>query len=138
MKLPRRHQIDATIPSLAMGDIAFLLLIFFVILARAQDESHLRWQPARAPDVQASQNALASVVIDADHRTHLNGRETSVDQLPDKLRALLGSTEAGRRTVLLKVHRTTEAKYFEPVVEAVSLAGGDLVHVLEPEDGNGG
>ena len=51
MKLPRRHQIDATIPSLAMGDIAFLLLIFFVILARAQDESHLRWQPATAPDV---------------------------------------------------------------------------------------
>lgn len=134
MKLPRRHQIDATIPSLAMGDIAFLLLIFFVILARAQDESHLRWQPATAPDVVATRNAIASVVIDADHRTHLNGRETSADQLDDKLRALLGNTDPGSRTVLLKVHRSTEAKYFEPVVEAISLAGGDLIHVLEPED----
>jgi len=134
MKLPRRHKIDATVPALAMGDIAFLLLIFFVILARAQDESHLRWQPATAPEVVATQNAIASVVIDADHRTHLNGRETTIDQLDEKLRTLLGDAEPGSRTVLLKVHRTTQAKYFEPVVEAVSMAGGDLIHVLEPEE----
>ena len=37
-----------------MGDIAFNLLIFFVILARAQDDSHLQWEPAKAEEVQSA------------------------------------------------------------------------------------
>ncbi len=35
MKIKRRTS-QATVPSMAMGDIAFNLLIFFVILARAR------------------------------------------------------------------------------------------------------
>ena len=45
MVLPRR-KLSATVPAMAMGDIAFLLLIFFVILARVRDDSHLQWKPA--------------------------------------------------------------------------------------------
>ena len=45
---------------MAMGDIAFNLLIFFVILARAQDDSHLQWQPAVTPKSEASGNAKAN------------------------------------------------------------------------------
>mgnify|MGYP001451074367 CR=1 FL=1 len=47
----RRKTIEATVPSMAMGDIAFLLLIFIVLLARARDESHLVWQPATGSEL---------------------------------------------------------------------------------------
>jgi len=40
MKLPRKS-FEAEVPSMAMGDIAFLLLIFFVLLARAVDDREL-------------------------------------------------------------------------------------------------
>jgi hypothetical protein len=33
--------------------------------------------------------------------------------------------------VLLKVHQEAVALRFEPVIEAVSEAGGDLVHIVE-------
>jgi hypothetical protein len=33
--------------------------------------------------------------------------------------------------VYLKVHKHSTATYFEPVIEAISEAGGDLMHVLE-------
>ena len=62
MKLPRKTY-DATVPSTAMGDIAFLLLIFFVILARAQDDSHIQWQPARLDKVEMAPAARASVAV---------------------------------------------------------------------------
>ena len=58
MKLPRR-KLEASVPSFAMGDIAFLLLIFFVILARAQDDSHIQWQPARLEKVDMAPAPLA-------------------------------------------------------------------------------
>ena len=132
MKLPRR-KMEASIPSVAMGDIAFLLLIFFVILARAQDDSHVRWEPASSVDVVNVSNPLASVAIDADGKYFLNGKEIGVGVLADSLTALLGNNEAGRRTVMFKVHKTATADLFEPAIEAISKAGGELVHILEPE-----
>jgi hypothetical protein len=33
--------------------------------------------------------------------------------------------------VILKAHKDAQAMYFEPVIEAISEKGGDLVHVLE-------
>lgn len=121
---------------MAMGDIAFLLLIFFVILARAVDDSHLQWQPATAEEIEATGATRASVVIDADSRLFLNGRETQANQLSDALKDLLGSSEPGKRVVLLKVDSEAKAKYFEPAIEAISVAGGDLVHVLEQKAEN--
>ena len=123
----------ADVPSVAMGDIAFNLLIFFVILARAQDDSHLQWQPARAKDLQGAGAAKVSVLIDKDNRLHLNGRQVGVVQLAPEIEKLLGDAPAGSRTVLLKVHKDATAMYYEPVIEAVSEAGGDLVHVLEEQ-----
>ena len=46
MKIPRKT-FEANVPSMAMGDIAFLLLIFFIILAKAVDDSHVVWTPLR-------------------------------------------------------------------------------------------
>ena len=130
MKIQRR-QVRADVPSTAMGDIAFNLLIFFVILARANDDSYLNWQPARAKDLEASGYAKVSVLIDGDSKLYLNGRQVGMSQLSQQIGELLGDAPAGQRTVLLKIHREAQALYFEPVIEAVSEAGGDLVHVLE-------
>lgn len=132
MKIPRR-QFTASIPSFAMGDIGFLLLIFFVILARVQDDSHVQWDPAVLPDIEAAGVPVANVAIDSGFRTYLNGEEIANDQLAARLGAILGDTPAGSRNVFLKVHKEAQARHFEPVIEAIGEAGGDLVHILEPE-----
>jgi biopolymer transport protein ExbD len=134
MKIPRKR-FKAEVPSVAMGDIAFNLLIFFVILARAQDDSHLKWQPASTPIVEAVKNAGVSVVIDIDSKVYLNGQEIGESQLAAAIEKLLENIPAGHRTVLLKVDRNVTALRFEPVIEAVSQAGGDLVHILEEKSG---
>ena len=48
----QRRQLTATVPTFAMGDIGFLLLIFFVILARVQNDSHIQWTPAQVEEVE--------------------------------------------------------------------------------------
>jgi len=130
MKIQRKA-VRADVPSTAMGDIAFNLLIFFVILARANDDSFLNWQPARAKNLEAAGYSKVSVLIDADSKLHLNGRQVGMTQLSRDIGELLGDAPAGQRTVLLKVHRDAQAMHYEPVIEAISEAGGDLVHVLE-------
>lgn len=132
MKLPRQ-KFDASIPSVAMGDIAFLLLIFFVILARAQDDSHLRWEPASSENIANVGNPLASIVIDANGKYFLNGKQTTIGSLSEGLGSVLGNIPAGKRAVMFKVDKATTADLFEPAIEAISQAGGELVHILEPE-----
>jgi biopolymer transport protein ExbD len=132
MKIARR-KFKVEVPSMAMGDIAFNLLIFFVILARAQDDSHLKWVPAATPQVENIGHSKVSVVIDVHNDLYLNGKNVGISQLAGDLQKLLGNAPAGERTVLLKVHRETTALRFEPVIEAISEAGGDLVHILEEE-----
>jgi biopolymer transport protein ExbD len=133
MKIQRK-KLTASIPSSAMGDIAFLLLIFFVILARAQDDSHVQWQPAELRDVKMGAAPLATVTIDTGFKTYLDGKEIAPAALAGALSGILGDAPAGQRNVFLKVHREATAKHFEPVIAAISEAGGDLFHILEPKE----
>jgi biopolymer transport protein ExbD len=130
MKIARR-QFKVEVPSVAMGDIAFNLLVFFVILARAQDDSHLKWQAAATPKVEAVRQAKVSIVVDVNNKLYLNGREISEQNLAQAVEDQLGEAPSGERTVLLKIHNQSQALRFEPILEAVSEAGGEIVHVLE-------
>jgi len=116
---------------MAMGDIAFNLLIFFVILARAQDDSHLKWNPAKAENLEASGHSRVSVLVDVEGDLYLNGQQIGVSQLAPSIEQILGDQPPGQRTVLLKIHNETVAQRFEPIIEAISEAGGDLVHIVE-------
>jgi len=135
MKLQRR-KLTASVPSFAMGDIGFLLLIFFVILARSQDDSHIQWQPAKLDDIEMAAAPRATVSIDTGYKTYLDGKEISPDNLAAALTDVLAGGGVGERNVFLKVHREAKATHFEPVIAAISEAGGDLVHILEPEEQN--
>lgn len=130
MKINRK-QVSAGVPAMAMGDIAFLLVIFFVVLARAEDDSHLKWVPADIPKTEQLQMAEVRVVIDVDQKVYLNGQQSSHELLGPQIAERLEGRPAGDRRVALKVHREAQAQYFEPVIEAISEAGGELEHVLE-------
>jgi len=130
MKIPRR-KLKVEVPSVAMGDIAFNLLIFFVILAKAQDDSHLVWTPATATKIEDAGTPRVRVLIDNESKLYLNGQPIGVGQLAARIKETLGDAPSGERTVFLKVDQQAQASRFEPVIEAISEAGGDLVHILE-------
>ena len=135
MKFKRPKKYDLSINLTPLVDVVFLLLIFFVILARARDDSHLQWKPAVGVELVRPATMNASVVIDKYNVTHLNGREIPISTLSEELKVILGENVVGRRTVLLKVHHEVTAVYFEPVIEAISEAGGELHHILEEDKG---
>lgn len=134
MKVKRRKP-SAEVPNAAMGDIAFNLLIFFVILAKATDDSHLAWTPAAASNLETAASTQASIVVDKDSLLYLNGVKVGKEQLAASLQNMLqNATTEQQRTVLLKVHNKTKRDKYEPVIEAISEAGGIMVHVLNEEN----
>ncbi|MBC7853673.1 MAG: biopolymer transporter ExbD, partial [Pirellulaceae bacterium] len=98
-----------------------------------QDDTHLQWKPAQGTRLEEFGQAKASVVIDDEQKLYLNTEELGHAQLAAKIEQLLGDAPSGERTVLLKVDRDATAIYYEPVIEAISQAGGEMVHVLNQE-----
>ena len=129
----RRSKLEAGVPSVAMADIAFNLVLFFIILARTQDDSHLKWEAAHVPTVQPLGQSRISVTVDRDNNVYVNGTKVSVTELTPIVEKLLGDAPAGQRIVQLKIHKDTLAATFEPIIEAVSQAGGEVVHVLQED-----
>lgn len=129
----RRRKLEVGVPTVAMADIAFNLVLFFIIMARAQDDSHLRWKPASVPQTPDRIQSGYRVAVSDDGKVYLNGVHLSLAQLGDNLKTQLAKEPTGKRAVLLKIHKDTLAATFEPIIQAVSEAGGDVVHVLEED-----
>ena len=129
----KRRKLEVIPPYVAMADIAFNLVLFFLILAKTQDDSHIQWAPAK--DVGAKQvlNAKVSITVDRDNKVYLNGQQIGIREMADRVGQELGDKPASERTVLLKIDKNTLAATFEPIMEAVSQAGGEVVHVIEEE-----
>ena len=126
----KRRRLEVTPPYVAMADIAFNLVLFFLILAKTQD---VNWEPASAPGTKPITNTRVTVSVDNENRVYLNGQQISLRELADAIERELGDKPAAERVVLLKIHKETLAATFEPIMEAVSKAGGEVVHVLEDE-----
>ena len=129
----KRRKLSIIPPYVAMADIAFNLVLFFLILAKTQDDSHLQWVPAKASETKQFTNAKVSITVDNNDKVYLNGEEIGIRGLADRVARELGDKPPAERIVLLKIHKDTLAKTFNPIMEAVSQAGGEVVHVLDEE-----
>jgi len=129
----KRRKLECPPPYVAMADIAFNLVLFFVIMAKTQDDSQIQWEAVKAKDTQQAKNSQVTVKVDRNSKVYLNGQEIGVRDLAEQVAIFLGNNPPENRTVLLKIHKDTLASTFEPIMEAVSQAGGDVVHVLEEE-----
>jgi len=131
MKLKRKSR-DTSMPYVPMADMAFNLLIFFLVLAKAQQDTQA-WEKAKSPGTTEILSTKVVVTVDRENKVYLNGAEIGTRGLTDEINYLFGNGTTEKRTVLLKIHKDAPAAIFEPVLEAVSLAGADVFHVLDAE-----
>ena len=129
----KRRKLTVIPPYVSMADIAFNLVLFFLMLAKTQDDSHIQWEPVKDIGSKQVANAKVSITVDKDNKVYLNGQQVGIREIADKVALELSDRPPGERTVLLKIDKNTLAATFEPIMEAVSQAGGDVVHVIEEE-----
>src|SRR5262245_3616591 len=105
----RRRKLEAGTPYLPMADIAFNLVLFFIMLAKTQDTKHLEWEAARVPQVESHQQARVTVTVPkptekGETQVYLNGTQVSVadpKKMAEQVKDVLGDKPVGQRTVLL-------------------------------------
>ncbi len=128
----RKPEPKFEIPYINIGDIAFLLIIFFILTSTFMRESYIKVKAPASPDVQRMKDAPISVSVDQDGKIWLQGTECQLASLESGINALLGDKQdKADRLVMVKIDKNLEQSQFGPVLIAVSNAGAEVMLVGE-------
>jgi biopolymer transport protein ExbD len=138
MKRPRkrRRRAKIVIPVASFADIAFQLIIFFMICSNFAQEAGIPVKPPTAPNLDRVRESNTVVSVDAQGQIYVQGR-----RVPDALSAETELTEVLRnartaeaRTVLFRCDRAVGREVFEPVLDAIARGGGIIAAIGERAD----
>ena len=99
-----------------MGDIAFLLIIFFMLASNFMKTGNVDLQRPGAPTLEQQEPAKCSVMVDRDGVVWCDGAQVSAGELASIIKPLV---ERDRElAVHVSVHKDLKRDEFMPVVEA--------------------
>ena len=136
LKIKRSQGATLVVPTSSMGDIAFLLIIFFMLTSKFMQEARVKHELASSTEIDKVQSQELSIILDDKGVVWAQGEETDINSLKgivDKLQE--GKSEAERKefTVVFKVHHTLESKVYEPVIRKLAELGVKVTFVGKME-----
>ncbi len=130
MRKNRRNHKKALIPLTSFGDIAFLLIIFFMVASVFMREQHISVTEAPSPDIELVEMTV-SVVVDEEGNVWLDGASCPRPALESQLSILLENKADNR--VMLKIDKNLQQKDFGDVIASLADAGAEILLLGEKE-----
>jgi biopolymer transport protein ExbD len=132
MAIRRRKKPNLVLPLSSMGDIAFLLIIFFMLASNFMKTGNLELEKPAAQDLEQQEAAKASIMMDVDSNVWYEGQQVAVSEIESLLKPF---TEKDREYLVhVSIHKDLLRKDYQPLIEAVSAAGVKLILTGEKED----
>ncbi len=128
---PRR---EPEIPTASFADIAFLLIIFFILVTALTVTEGFVTEVPTGEKTQDKQEKTTTVILQ-DGRITLNDIPVALNELRDRLAGMdLRSRLGNDRIVLFEPIGQDPWQAFYEVWAAISASGGEVVIVLEEEE----
>lgn len=126
MRRRRARKATILIPVVSMGDIAFLLIIFFILCSNFAKKAGKTVEPPHARKLTALPKPRLYVAVDADSQMYLQGRPigSAAEIEADLTRIVDPNASPDARTVVFECDRSVRKNVFEPILEAISNGGG--------------
>lgn len=128
----RRRAKLKDIPSASMADIAFLLLVFFLVTTTiSMDQGIGQLLPAIGEETKVNPRNITNVLVRADGLVMLDEEVVSLTQLRTKIKTMLGQNDA--LIVSVKTHHQTKHQDYISVLDQLKQAGATRVSIAEPD-----
>ena len=140
MKHHRRRRTRFIIPVVSMGDIAFLLIIFFMMCSHFAKERKITPAESDYIDELKRPRPPTIVVVEADGTIYFQGAPTSGADEVESLVSQIITDDAppDRRRVQLSVDASVGPEVYKPLLEALGRAGATIEFVGQPRGAGGG
>ncbi|MAV34641.1 MAG: biopolymer transporter ExbD [Planctomycetaceae bacterium] len=122
-------------PSSATGDIAFNLIVFFLVCASVQPDSGRLQTLPRSEEVEQQKEKIENIEVRLTRTTALlNGEVVPPREFPGHLRRLLDARSREEdRVVIVKSEKETPYHHWVRVTEMIETAGGVITIQREEE-----
>lgn len=129
----RRPRVITALPVTSMGDIAFLLIIFFMVCSNFAKEASIKLSPPRAEDLTEVKESPVSVAIDEDGVIYLQGQKVpDAEAIEWGVAALIqNKVSVQGRTVMFRCDEKIAKDVFEPVLDAIARGGAFIAALGE-------
>lgn len=134
MSRTKKKRKPVPVPVASMGDIAFLLIIFFMVCSEITKEKDVPLVLPMSEYVEKVEKSIvARVSVDESGQIWLDGKGVnSAKDIEWGVRAMLANTVSDeQRHVQFKCDATLPRDTFEPVLKAIAEAGGIIEAVGE-------
>lgn len=136
MKIKTTQQPELVIPVASMADIAFLLIVFFMLTSTMIKESGIELTLPQAKKVEEKKVREKSIVVSAKGQLYFNGVPMGADSIERELSiALEGAQTPEARTVTIKGDKATPYQDIITAIDIVNRLDGTMVLILEEGDG---
>ena len=139
MRIHRAERpLQAVIPTASMADIAFLLVIFFMVTT-AYTLDHTAMELPQTQEQQQTAKGAAIIAITADGAIRFSAGEedtSAVNGMPGLIEAIRGVTAANRlHPFVIKADRRVKYRVIDDVLEQLRTAGAENVALLSRGEG---
>ncbi len=139
LKKKKKHRMSSEINAGSMADIAFLLLIFFLVTTQISEDKGLLvklppWSTEPPPDFKANSRNLYSVLVNAQNQLLVRGKPMDIEMLKENTKLFISnprqesdkSTSPQDAIVSLKNDRGTKYKTYLRVYNELQAAYAEL------------
>ena len=135
MKIRRRTKLLVEPPTHATGDIAFNLIVFFLVCASVQPESGREQEIPRADPKEEQSQQSENIEVSLTRTTvAINGTPVRLETFPQQLNSLLqGKRNASERIVVVKSKPETPYEFWIEITSQIEELGGYVTLLLEEE-----
>ncbi|MEM7015324.1 MAG: biopolymer transporter ExbD [Verrucomicrobiota bacterium] len=135
MKIASRRKLLVEPPATSAPDIAFILIVFFLVCASVQPDSGKPQEIPRSEEAEEKENESQNIEVTLTENTILVNSETvTMDQVEAKLKQLLAGKEAeADRVVMLKSAKDTSYQRWIDLTTRIEKGGGIVTLQLEQQ-----
>lgn len=119
------------VPVASIGDIAFLLIIFFMLTSDFMKQANIELKEPESPDIEDVEKAYVTVSLDSNGQLWVDGREQDPGVLTAELEGMLRNIDEKR--VHVKIDRHLGRETFMPVLESLSEVGAQMYFLGDRE-----
>ncbi len=135
MRLKRRHEAGAIIPTASMADIAFLLIVFFMVtITFEQDKTQVALPKTELRFEVPKKAAIISVTNNGQLRVS-SGEEMSVPVAPDDVVTFAANlvTQFPGREVVIKADDKVPYRNIDKVIDSLKQAKVENIYLLSDQ-----
>ena len=130
--LKRKRKTLQDIPSSSMADIAFLLLVFFLITTTiSMDKGIGLVLPAIGEELEVNPKNIAKVLVNATGQVLLDDDPVPMNQLRGKIRTMLSRNS--KLIISVKTSPQTKHQTYLNVLDQLKMAGATRISIAEPD-----